>query len=164
MTSHFFRTAILLIVAVTVCACGGLPGPLSGTGEPTNQLTQATCTDAFVPHPLDFVTSISGETVRMFDSNGAGVAVNDLDNDGDQDIVFANLKGPNAVFWNEGGLAFRKQDFPHGDSRSAAIVDVDGDGWLDVVFTHRLGALTYWRNTGSINQISEVFGRPRRSK
>ena len=157
MTSHFSRTAILLVVlAVTVCACGGLPRPLSGSGESTSQLTQATCTDAFVPHPLDFVTSVRGETVHMFDSNGAGVAVDDLDGDGDLDIVLANLGGPNAVLWNEGGLAFRKQEFPYGDSRSVAIVDVDGDGLLDIVFTHRLGAPAWWRNTGTA-QISEVF-------
>ena len=76
------------------------------------------------------------------------MAIGDLDNDGDQDIVLANLKGPSAVFWNEGALTFRKQEFPRGDSRSVAVVDVDGDGWLDIVFTQRLGALAFWRNTG----------------
>ena len=84
----------------------------------------------------------------MFDSNGAGLAIGDLDNDGDQDIVLANLKGQSAVFWNEGAMTFRKQEFPRGDSRAVAVVDVDGDGWLDIVFTQRLGALAFWRNTG----------------
>jgi hypothetical protein len=98
----------------------------------------------------------------MFDSNGAGLAIGDLDNDGDQDIVLANLKGPSAVFWNEGALTFRKQEFPRGNSRAAAVVDVDGDGWLDIVFTQRLGALSHWRNTGKekaagVSSLSERF-------
>ena len=161
MTSHFSRTAIILVVsAVTVCACGGLPRPLSGSGESTSQLTETTCTDAFVPHPLDFVTSVRGDAVHMFESNGAGVAVDDLDDDGDLDIVLANLGGPNAVLWNEGGLVFRKQEFPNGDSRAVAIVDVDGDGLRDVVFTSRLGAPAWWRNTGKAktSEVSEDLG------
>ena len=159
MPRYFLRSAtVFCLLALAASACRGLPGSsVSSAGETGRVVSTTECTDLFVAHPLDFITSISGETVRMFDSNGAGVAVDDLDNDGDQDIVLANLKGPNAVFWNDGGLAFRKQDFPHGDSRSVAIVDVDGDGWLDIAFTHRLGALTYWRNTGSTSKISEVF-------
>jgi hypothetical protein len=95
----------------------------------------------------------------MFDSNGAGVAADDLDNDGDLDIALANLGGPNGVLWNLGGLAFHRQDFAYGDSRAAAIVDVDGDGWRDVVFTSRLGAPMWWRNTGDQNSdISEDVG------
>jgi hypothetical protein len=98
----------------------------------------------------------------MFDSNGAGLAIGDLDNDGDQDIVFANLKGPNVVFWNEGAMTFRKQEFPHGGSRAVAVVDVDGDGWLDIIFTQRLGALAFWHNTGKdqasgASSLSERF-------
>ena len=73
----------------------------------------------------------------MFDSLGAGLAVNDLDNDGRLDIVLANLGGANAVFWNDGQLRFLKETFPHGDSRAVSIVDVDGDGWMDVIFTRR---------------------------
>ncbi len=45
------------------------------------------CSGTFVPHDLDHMTSINGDQVTMFDSNGAGRAVNDLDNDQDLDIV-----------------------------------------------------------------------------
>ena len=84
----------------------------------------------------------------MFESNGSGLAINDLDGDGDLDLVFANLKGANAVLWNDGALRFRKEEFRHGDSRAVNVVDVDGDGRQDIVFTRRLMGPSYWRNTG----------------
>lgn len=105
-----------------------------------------TCADMFVQHLLDHVTTVEGEVVRLFESNGAGLAINDLDNDGDLDLVLANLAGPNAIFWNEGAFQFRKEPLSHGDSRAVAIVDVDGDGWQDLVFTRRTTRPTYWHN------------------
>ncbi|MEZ4868272.1 MAG: CRTAC1 family protein [Caldilineaceae bacterium] len=108
--------------------------------------TPSPCTDSFVAHKLDHITTIEGQVVRLFESNGAGLAINDLDNDGDLDLVLANLAGPNAIFWNEGDLIFRKETLAHGDSRAVAIVDVDGDGRQDIVFTRRTIAPTLWRN------------------
>jgi enediyne biosynthesis protein E4 len=109
-----------------------------------------TCTNSFVPHILDHTTGISDSPiVQMFESNGAGVAVNDLNNDGNLDIVLANLDGQNSIFWNQGGFQFQKEAMIHGDSRAVTIVDVDGDGWQDIVFTRRLDRPTYWRNLGA---------------
>lgn len=86
--------------------------------------------------------------MRNFEANGGGVALNDLDRDGDLDIVLANHADPNTILWNEGDLTFRAQPLGEGDSRAVAIVDVDGDGWLDIVFTRRVSAPNYWRNEG----------------
>ena len=88
------------------------------------------------------------ERVTYFTSNGAGLAVGDLDNDGDEDFVLANLLGPNQIFWNEGGWQFRPQLLLDGSLRGLALVDVDGDGWLDITATSRSGILLYWRNNG----------------
>jgi hypothetical protein len=115
-------------------------GPLATPAQP--------CEGTFVPHTLDFTTTIAGGAVHLFDSNGAGVAIGDLDDDGRLDLVFANLDGPNAVFWNQGDLHFRKQELDDTNSRAVNIVDVDGDGRLDIVFTYRGGGVGFWRNTG----------------
>jgi hypothetical protein len=110
------------------------------------------CTGVFVTHTLDHVTTVpGGDNVRMFEANGAGVAVNDLDNDGDLDIVLANHRDPNTILWNEGALTFQIERMPYGDSRAVNIVDVNGDGWLDIVLTRRVSAPNYWRNTGQVS-------------
>ncbi|MFK7801572.1 MAG: CRTAC1 family protein [Anaerolineae bacterium] len=104
------------------------------------------CTGAFTKHTLDHITTNAYEPIDMYDSNGAGVAVNDLDQDGDVDIVLANLAGDNQIFWNLGRMNFRPEAFDHGSSRAVSTVDVDGDGWLDIVFTTRVGSLIYYKN------------------
>ncbi len=105
------------------------------------------CSGAFALHELDHVTAVpGGDLVQMFEANGGGVAINDLDNDGDLDIVLANHAAPNTILWNEGGLTFRTERMAHGDSRAVNIIDLDGDGWLDILFTRRVSAPNYWRN------------------
>ena len=106
---------LLLISFVLAAACV----PVGGPADPgVNVYVQPhlrsphPCEDRFVARTLDHITSIEGEVVRTYDSNGAGLAVNDLDRDGDLDLVLANLAGPNAIFWNQGDLRFLKQDSP----------------------------------------------------
>src|SRR5689334_9764792 len=109
----------------------------------------APCSGAFVAHDLDHVTATPGATARMFEGNGSGVAIDDLDGDGRPDIVLANAYGPNTILWSQGGLAFRTERMEQGDSRAVNLVDVDGDGLLDLVFTRRQSAPSYWRNRGA---------------
>jgi hypothetical protein len=116
----------------------------------------APCTGAFVTHTLDHLTLPHGEAVQMFETNGAGVAVNDLDGDGRLDLAFANFKGPATVLWNQGGLTFEKETLDDYNTRAVNIVDADGDGRLDIVFTHIANSLSYWRNTG----LDADTGRP----
>ncbi|MEM7127574.1 MAG: CRTAC1 family protein [Chloroflexota bacterium] len=113
-----------------------------------HRASSSSCQDRFFPHFLDHITSIDGPVVRTFDSNGAGLAINDLDRDGDLDLVLANLAGPNAIFWNEGNFEFRKKTFPIGQSRSVSIVDINGDSWQDIVFAHRQTRPQVWMNNG----------------
>jgi hypothetical protein len=107
------------------------------------------CTGAFVATDLDHITQAPGDATRLFDSNGSGLAVNDLDGDGDPDIVLANLAGPSTLLWNEGNLNFVRQELALlRRTRAAAIVDVDGDGRNDIVFTNNTAAPAVLRNEG----------------
>lgn len=115
--------------------------------QSTDLTLQYDCSDMFVLHPLDHVTSVLKQPVGYYDSNGAGLAINDLDNDGDLDIVLANLDGDNSIFWNLTSWQFKKEALPSANpSRSVSIIDVDGDNWLDIVFTQQVGAPLYWHN------------------
>ena len=73
--------------------------------------------------------------------NGINGRLGDADGDGDLDLLFANLSGPdNHLFWNDGGSFRHDADFPGSDtSYDADFVDVDGDGDLDI-FSLRIGS------------------------
>jgi uncharacterized protein YuzB (UPF0349 family) len=129
----------------TPLAASGLPVTL--TSQPLNAPTQP-CANTFVAHQLDHTTTIQGETVHLYDSNGSGLAINDFDNDGKPDVVLANLNGPNTLLWNQGHLNFRTERLSDNPARAVNAVDVDGDGWQDLVFTHDTTPPTYWHNTG----------------
>ncbi|MCY4081822.1 MAG: CRTAC1 family protein [Caldilineaceae bacterium] len=142
----------LLIALTLATACvpvGGPAVPAVNVSVQPHRSSPHPCENRFAAHTLDHITSIEGEVVRTYDSNGSGLAVNDLDLDGDLDLVLANLAGPNAIFWNQGDFGFLKQEFPHGQSRGVSIVDIDGDGWLDIVFAHRTTRPLVWMNEGS---------------
>ncbi|MCB9159398.1 MAG: CRTAC1 family protein [Caldilineaceae bacterium] len=108
----------------------------------------AACTDRFVPHTLDHVTTTDDGVVRMFEANGAGLAVGDLDNDGDPDLVLGGEAQPNSILWNRGDLTFDTARLGDGHARAVTIVDVDDDGRRDIVLTTNTGAVNYWRNQG----------------
>ena len=116
------------------------------------------CSGGFSAHELDHITTPTKLPIGFYDSNGAGLAINDLDDDGLLDIVLANLAGDNAILWNRGGLRFERQALPTATpARGAAIIDVDGDGSLDIVFTQQASAPLFWRNQGGGEFEREVL-------
>ena len=115
--------------------------------ETASLQTRAACSGRFVAHELEHTTMPAALPVGFYDSNGAGLAVNDLNGDGWLDIVLANLAGDNSILWNRGALTFEREPLPsQAAARAAAIVDVDGDGWLDIVFTQQAAAPLFWRS------------------
>jgi enediyne biosynthesis protein E4 len=121
------------------------------------------CSSTFVTRELDHLTSVpGGDTVQMFEANGSGIAVNDLNNDGLLDIVLGNHGGQNTILWNEGNLSFRTSRMPIGDTRAVTIIDYNLDGWLDIFITRTASAPNLWLNQGDetfqqeiINSLSE---------
>jgi hypothetical protein len=162
--SKYFTLATALLLILAACAqAPARPAPpvallpidvatsaLSGPAQP--------CSGSFVVHDLDFVAMQPGGEARMFDANGAGAAIGDLDADGQLDIVLANQRGSATILWNGGDLRFRAERLPQRDTRAVNLVDVDGDGQLDIVFTQRIGAPTFWRNTGGIQPNASTSG------
>lgn len=107
------------------------------------------CSDTFEAHDLPHTTQATLPVPRLFDSNGSGLAVNDLDGDGDEDIVLADLAGPVSILWNQGGLRFERQELSMlRKARSVALVDVDGDARLDIALTNGIAAPALFRNLG----------------
>ena len=144
--------ALIGALLLTACQIDNSSGEMEIQGVDVEVKTavynQQECAGTFISHELDHITKNAVEPVDMYDSNGAGLAINDLDNDGDLDIVIANLAGNNSLFWNEGGLKFTQQNFPHGSSRAVSIVDLNYDGFNDIVFTMRVGTPLLWQHTG----------------
>lgn len=154
-------------VVITGVASAWVVRPSSTIGSagrvdrpPTSELTSASWTasdlsapdcdaaDRFVRHELDHVTRSSDAPARLFDSNGSGVAADDLDGDGLPDIVLGNLEGPNTILWNEGDWRFTSEPMSDRSTRSIQLVDVDADGALDIVTTHRGSGVAVFRNLG----------------
>ncbi len=138
------RVEALLLIGLLCSGCAPVlllpasaPGQVSAQLELVPYQPAAPCLDRFIEHELDFITNVDEQPVRLFASNGSGLAVSDLNQNGRLDLVFANLDGQNAVLWNEGDLVFRREDLPVRNTRAVSAVDVDGDGWSDIVFALR---------------------------
>ena len=95
------------------------------------------------------ISSDSGQTLG--NSGSHGVALRDVDGDGDLDAFVTNFGQPNKVWRNNGGnFTDSGQNLGSSYSTDAALGDVDGDGDLDAFVANSLGqANKVWRNDGS---------------
>ncbi|MAU13004.1 MAG: hypothetical protein CL607_24510 [Anaerolineaceae bacterium] len=152
---RWLSLALILLCAVGVQAQDTVPVTVERHPRATTPLH---CSGRFVTYDLDHVTTVpGGDDVRQFEANGSGLAINDLDNDGDLDVVLANHAGANTILWNEGDFQFRTERLGQGMSRAVNIVDIDGDGWNDLFFTRIASAPNYWRNLGDGTFEQEIL-------
>jgi hypothetical protein len=121
-------------------------------------LQNSECSGAFIEHTLDHITMPQVFPIKMFDSNGSGIALNDLNQDGWIDIVLANLGDNSSILWNDGDLVFHRDELlMSSHARAVNIVDIDGDDWLDIIFTHQTSAPSLWRNDHSEGFVRELL-------
>jgi enediyne biosynthesis protein E4 len=141
-----FRTAAYRPASPTTVPPPQVPVTVTGTvlAQPPN------CEGRFIAHTLSFATGIRIREIGTYLSNGSGMAVNDLDGDGDLDLVFAGIDRDSAILWNQSGLKFEEESLDDPLTRGVNIVDVNGDGALDILFTHTSqDTISYWRNLAS---------------
>lgn len=145
--SRHIRSLTALLAAILLAgACGSdaptfvLPdGPPVDASVEVAGLSDGVCEGRFETIELPHTTLGPGDTSSTFDGTGSGVALGDLDADGDLDLVLANLSGDTSILWNDGALSFRTEPLIVGRFRQSAIVDVDGDGRLDIVLSTGIG-------------------------
>lgn len=106
-------------------------------------------------------TVVEGNTVRLSvppTFGGSGVAAEDIDNDGDVDVLILSGAG-NALYLNDGkgrftdvteaaGLTWTRADGRAGEPRQPIVADFDNDGRQDVLITYVDDAHRLYRNVG----------------
>ena len=98
---------------------------------------------------------------------GSGMAAEDIDNDGDVDLLILSGTG-NRLFQNEKGKMIditakaglvwnRVEDGRPGEPRQPVIVDFDNDGWQDILITYVNDEHRLYRNKGD-GTFADVTG------
>ncbi len=104
--------------------------------------------------------------------NGAGVGVEDLNNDGLLDVVFCGNQSGNKIFLNKGAMVFEditeNSNINQGKNWSNGItfVDINGDGWMDFYISQggpkqreqRKNLLFINQKDGTFSEQAENYG------
>ncbi|NBU65209.1 MAG: CRTAC1 family protein, partial [Chloroflexia bacterium] len=116
--------------------------------------------DSFVRHELPHYTSGGAQGTYVYASNGSGLAVGDVNGDGNDDLIFGNIAGTVTLYLNDGHMHFTPIATDLQDVRALAIVDTDGDGKPEVVATQRfrrpvIGVFAH--NTLTFHDMPDVY-------
>ena len=150
--------AVLLTAWVARDADGQSAAP-AGYRVTVTALAEPVCDGAarFVRRELPHTSPFDAESGSPFAGIGSGVAIGDVDADGDLDLAFANLFGPGSVLINVGerragaGPAFERIAIANSRTRGVFLVDENADGALDLVFTRPHTPPQLWLGDGAGN-------------
>ncbi len=126
------------------------------TGSPQGTLVLLDVVDPANPNKRALSTT---PTVLGGDALGTDIALADLDNDSDLDvIVAAGVGAPNRIYRNSGGT-FETVAIgaPSEDSRAVAVGDLNGDSFPDLVFANN-GASAVYLSQGGATFARTPFG------
>ncbi len=148
--------ALALGLLAATAGCGDAPRPpVRGLSSPSDIRFQEIAEDAGLRFRMAFLPGEQGAQfkINLYD-HGCGVAVADVDRDGDEDVYFCNQLGRNALFLNDGHARFtdvtERAGVGLGDRIcvGATFGDLDGDGHLDLFVTSTRGGNVLFRNRG----------------
>lgn len=107
-------------------------------------------------------SGLAGHTLGLETTYTKSIALGDLDDDGDLDLVTGNINKPNLVWLNDGNSGFSYSGLPlhtlsnndtegDADTQSIALLDIDGDQDLDLFVgngAYASEADSVWLNNG----------------
>ncbi|NND87616.1 MAG: CRTAC1 family protein, partial [Flavobacteriaceae bacterium] len=138
----------ILATGMLLIGCNDKEAELSSTAQKTNTSVNEAQVFQKIPTSqsnIDFSNTLTedvGSMDNLFDFdyfyNGAGVGIEDINNDGLKDIFFAGNQVPNRLYLNKGNLVF--EDISESANinvnkqwaNGVTFADVNQDGWMDI--------------------------------
>lgn len=166
--------SLFFSLAATTALCGCTQKSPEPTARPTVNATPSgsqSFNEASAAMGIDFrmqfLRNEQGENfkINLYD-HGCGVAVGDIDSDGDDDLYFLNQLGSNGLYRNDGKGRFENVTEAAGvglEDRicvGAAFNDYDNDGDQDLYVTSTRGGNTLFRNKGDghFEDVTRIAG------